>query len=329
VYFLLNLVNSNNNKHITQTWKKLAILKFYSQDKALKEIEIKLNTEMRLLDEYNENEELNLRDKQEKEMQEANLKQIKLDIIVNRHIIELEKFKNDSCHNKLELVETYRDVYLKAIDQAFNDFVETVDPSMFIYNSENKLIQIKANKHITNEGDSKKTQVDTLKPSFFHQQKITLGLFNKHKLHVYYYTSKDYLDCDIKNINTGAMDTEDITINEIYQADSVYGESLNAFLNIFKYDNCVHHMVEGLESLSQTETIFENFTKTFMKLEKFFSKGVKPFENDIFTTKHSNSKCFDIILNAFNSCENCDQESLEKGKFKLTLSFKECVGFCE
>jgi hypothetical protein len=292
----------------------------------LKELEGKLSTEMVLLVEYNDSEELKLRDKQEKEMQEANIKQIKLDIIVNRHISELEKFKNDNIEKKMEVIDTYRDIYLKTIDKCFNDFIESVDPNLFIYNTENKLIQIKF------KGTEDSTKVsDASVKSFFHEQKITFGLFNRYKLNVQFYNSKDHLNNDIGVTSVFKGDTtDDYTINEIYQHDSIYGESICALLNIFKYDNSeIRHLIDGLNSISETELIFDNFTKFFMKVEKSFVKDIKPHDNDIFITKHSNVS-FDVIVNAYNKGDTYDEEQFNTGAcFCIILSYEECVVLCK
>lgn len=87
-------------------------------------------------------EDEDLRIKQEKEMQEANLKKLQLDLIVNRHIDEINKLNKQSEEKLIKLISIKRDVYLQNLENIFQDFFENIKSSDLIYNSENKLVQI-------------------------------------------------------------------------------------------------------------------------------------------------------------------------------------------
>lgn len=75
-------------------------------------------------------------------MQEANLKRLQLDLIVNRHIDEINKFTKQSEEKLIKLISIKRDVYLQNLENIFQEFFENIKSSDLIYNSENKLVQI-------------------------------------------------------------------------------------------------------------------------------------------------------------------------------------------
>ena len=60
---------------------------------------------------------------------------------------------------------------------------------------------------------------------------------------------------------------------------------------------------------------FDNFSRFFKKIENYCLKGEYPHEFDIFPTKHSNSKNFDIMINVFSTKEKFNDSDLESCKF--------------
>jgi len=105
------------------------LLKLFEQDiEELAKLRIKEDEELRI--------------KQEKEMQEANLKRLQLDLIVNRHINEINKFNRQSEEKLIKLISVKRDSYLQNVESIFQEFFENIKSSDLIYNTENKLVQI-------------------------------------------------------------------------------------------------------------------------------------------------------------------------------------------
>ncbi len=95
-------------------------------------------------------EDEELRIKQEREMQEANLKRLQLDLIVNRHIDEITKFNYQSEEKLIKLISIKRDNFLQNLENIFQEFFENIKSTDLIYNSENKLVQIKFKKYEIN-----------------------------------------------------------------------------------------------------------------------------------------------------------------------------------
>ena len=92
-------------------------------------------------------EDEELRSKQEKEMQEANLKRLQLDLIVNRHIDEINKFNYHSENKLIKFIALKKDVNLQNIENIFQEFYEIIGSNNLVYNNENKIIKIKFNRN--------------------------------------------------------------------------------------------------------------------------------------------------------------------------------------
>ena len=75
------------------------------------------------------------------------------------------------------------------------------------------------------------------------------------------------------------------------------------------------HMIDNLDTRTQNEYFFDSFNKFFNKIEKNCAKDIFPFENDIFVTKHSNSTCFDVILNIFTKSKDSNEEDITTSNF--------------
>jgi hypothetical protein len=80
-------------------------------------------------------------------MQEANLKRLQLDLIVNRHIDEINKFNRQSENKLIKLIAVKRDLNMQNIENIFQEFYEIIGSNNLVYNNENKIIKIKFNKN--------------------------------------------------------------------------------------------------------------------------------------------------------------------------------------
>lgn len=126
------------------------------------------------------------------------------------------------------------------------------------------------------------------------------------------------------------INDEEISIDEIYKNSDIFGEQIFGFVNFFtfkKEDKKIIHLVDGFNineltivnqnNYFQKEFYFENFSRFFKKIESNCNKGEIPHDFDIFTTKHSNSKSFDLILNIFTSREKLNETDLETCNFNM------------
>ena len=269
-------------------------------------------------------EEIELRNKQEREMQEANLKNLQLDLIVNRHINEINKFSKDYQINLIELLDSIRDNFVKSIETSYQEFFENIDSHNLIYNSENKLIQLSIKRDNLSSLTEKSGEIS----SPFYKEIVKFGIFNRFRLNLYFYNLKDYTDSNFKNHLHRNNENEDNTLNDIYKLDQSFGEHNIALLNFFTYDKGeerIIHLIDSLNSYNNkvhSELFFESFLKFFNKIEKHLQKEVYPFNNDIFVTKHSNF-IYDIILNIYKQDES-QPEDLNTSNNCFKISNKEC-----
>jgi len=331
IFLYVKLVNSNNNKHISHVWQKLAIIKFYNRLEKLSELEKKVNLKYNDLISEKENYENELRNKQEREMQEANLKNLQLDLIVNRHIGELSKFIKEFEEKLIIFKSTCHDEFIKIIEESFQIFIESVDPALIIYNSENKLIQIKTKGTNINLNESPFIETKSVKSiekkvsynqnqDLFFEQKIKFGIFNKNKLSFYFYKVSDHVENEIKikfshflgNLN---IQSEEITINDILKSSDNFGQNVYAMLNFFTFDKTENKIIHSLDSLNyviskiQNEFFYDTIIKFFSKIESQCRKGNLPYEFDIFTTRHTALQSFDILISMFLDKETHTEEN--------------------
>jgi hypothetical protein len=302
----------------------------------------------KFLTQKNSNEE-DLRLKQEREMRDANTKRLQLDLIVNRHIGELNKFTKDYEDKMIDFICNFRDNFLKTIEQSYQEFFENIDTNLLIYNSDNKLIQLKLKK---NEGknmlssqdlNSDNKSVRSAKSEkrdngIFFNFKITLGIFVRNKLHLYFIGVKDLIENDLKitfknyhqhmhsSLPIGSKINEnesDFTLNDIFKSSDNFGELVYAMVNFFSFDPVelkVNHLLDYLnqkESKLQNELFFESFGKFFTKIENQCSKGLLPYEFDIFITKHTAVQSFDILINIFLRNNEFSEQEVSTGKNKF------------
>lgn len=139
-------MNYSNSKHISHKWQKFAILNYFNYKKKLINLLKTFDDDIEQLSSEIIKDDEELRIKQEKEMQDANLKRLQLDLIVNRHIDEINKFNNQSEEKLIKLIAIKRETYLQNLENIFQEFFENIRSNNIIYNSENKLIQIKLKK---------------------------------------------------------------------------------------------------------------------------------------------------------------------------------------
>jgi hypothetical protein len=296
-------------------------------------------------------------------MQEANLKNLQLDLIVNRHIMELQKFTKEHEEKLIDFRNQWKENFYKIIESAFQNFIENIDPNLIIYNSENKLIQIKINKGsggqslILNsiETSSETKSVKSTKSSdklekkisstnidigLFFDYKLNFGLFNRNKLHFYFFKVNDHIENDIKrtfmsyvysthshNKMSLPSETEEYTINDILKTSENFGDNVFAMINFFLFNNSENKVVHLFENLNspiskiQTEYFFDTFAKFFFKIENQCKKGNMPFEFDIFTTKHTSMNSFDVLLSIFIKNEINGENDLNTGKIRFIKFF--------
>lgn len=138
---------------------------------------------------------------------------------------------------------------------------------------------------------------------------------------------------NVNNFNNlkSYFNDEECLIDEIYKKSEVFGENIFAMVNFFTYnrdDKKIIHMLDGLNIADllvtqndnfQKEYFFENFSRFFRKIETYCNRGEIPHDFDIFTTKHSNSKSFDILINIFTKKETLNESDLESCKIKYPL----------
>jgi hypothetical protein len=351
MYLRIKLVNSNNSKHITQTWQKLAIIKFFQRLEGLYVFDknFKLNYDSFISE--NESIENELRNKQEREMQEANLKNLPLDLIVNRHILELNSFTKDKEEKLIIFTNNWQDSFLKTIDQTFQLFIESIDTSNLIYSNENKLIQIKASiksgiKRVDSSNENKSdiksikstksrdklkfTNEENLK-GFIFQQKINFGLFNKNKINLFFQQVQCHIINNIKSnyekflsVSYNHKNLEDYTINDILKSSEIFGDHPYAMINFFHYDkieNKIFHQFENLNSPFSSfhkEFYYDSFCKFFSKIQNACKNGNLPHDYDIFITKHSSLCSFNLLLNVYlHKSAHYSEDSLNRGNLFL------------
>ncbi len=128
---------------------------------------------------------------------------------------------------------------------------------------------------------------------------------------------------NFSGINNHFTEDENIPIDEIYKKSDIFGENVFAMVNFFTYnkeEKKIDHFIDGLNFVDlivndnngfQKEYYFENFSRFFKKIENYCNKGEIPHEFDIFTTKHTNSKSFDVLINIFTQKERLNESDLE------------------
>lgn len=345
---IIYLVNFNNNKHITQNWQKFAIIKFFKKFDQILEFEKTVANNYNQLLIQKEKDENELRSKQEKEMQEANIKNLQLDLIVNRHIGELDKFLKEYEGKIINFKHNCRENFLKVIEQSFQQFIENIDPGLIIYNSDNKLIQIKNKavggsttidnsdtKSVKSTKSDKKNSVSLPNTDdVFFTHKINFGIFNKNRLNFYFFKVNDYIDNDLKikfaqyyrtihliQANSKvSTDNEDVTLNDILKSSDNFGENVFAMINFFTFNKTeakIVHMFDSLKDVTnkiQNELFYDTIAKFFTKIENQCKKGNLPYEFDIFTTKHTALQSFDVLFNIFLKKETHSEFDLNTGK---------------
>jgi len=138
-----------------------------------------------------------------------------------------------------------------------------------------------------------------------------------------------------RNINNfkNYFNEEDYTIDEIYKKSDVFGENIFGMINFFSFkkeEKKINHIFEGLNIGNliinqnndlQKEYYFENFSRFFKKIENYCIKGEIPHDFDIFTTKHSNSKSFDVLINVFTKKETFTGADMESCNIKIYKKF--------
>jgi len=272
----------------------------------------------------------------------------KIDLIVNRHINELNKFIKDHEEKLIEFRANWKEKFLKSIEQAFQNFIENLDPSLMIYNSDNKLIQIKYQEN-SNSGyiknnlnssvsrsnsifssqdcsdarsvkSSKSTEKKindnynkiTENSGLIFTQKINFGLFNKNKLNFCFFKVSEHIDNDMKNI-------------------------------FIKYVNHLHNMnnsnnLKKINSIGENEEYTincilkscDNFGENIFAMVNFFSfdnsenKILHSFEQlNSGTSKIQNELFFESFAKFFHKIENqCKKQNFP---FEFDILFFEIV----
>jgi hypothetical protein len=240
-------------------------------------------------------------------MQEANIKNLQLDLIVNRHISEINQFSKEYEDKLISFINNIRDTFIKTVELSFQNFTESVDTSLMIYNSDNKLIQIKLKRNeifpnnisimkdsdsksvVSNKsggGEKKQSKSTTItsisggnegKSILFHH-KINFGLCNRTKINFYLFGVKDLVENDFKNIfpnhhlNTGnKLDIEDYTINDILKSSEHFGENIYTLVNFFTFDKSENKVIHLLDSLNSFTGKIHN-ELFFDSITKIFKK---------------------------------------------------------
>lgn len=231
-----------------------------------------------------------LRNKQEQEMQSANLNNLPLDAIVNQHISELSSFSSE-----------YKQKFIEMIVVLSHNFAEKINQ---IYNNCNEIIHLSDYCIINNE-----KEVKTKKENFFQSTELFFINFSFQNLvqssvSISIYQVEDLLENDFPNmINNNQIKLGNSLYDE-YKDSKGYGKKLTAMLNYFSYNNNENKITFLFDKLLSTNTLakevlFENINSIFNKIESNIAIGKQPKEYDIICSKHWNPFLMDLLINVY------------------------------
>jgi len=343
------------NKHITQTWQKLVIIKFYNQSDKLKEFRKSFIENFENFLKRKQSDENVLRSKQEKEMQEANLKNLQLELIVNRHITELNKFSREYKEKYTVFKNEWKDNYLKTIEDSFQNFFENLDQASIIYNKDNKIVHIKFNPLVQKNSLSfnnslldvtdrksvksvKSTKSNELKKAdsktnfsvnlsdikdknlIFHQR-INFGLFNKNKLNLYTVKVNDHIENNIKQIYS------EFIFKDLKNKFGAVSNTNNMNNNVINSTNDTEEMSIN-DILRYSDTFGENILAmmNFFTYDKAEAKIVHLFESlnqNVNVTSQSqfeNELFFNNFIKTFNILEDKCSKGILPSEFDFFIT---------
>jgi hypothetical protein len=349
------------NKHITQTWQKLVLIKFYDQSEKLLEFRKCFRENFENFLKKKESEENELRSKQEKEMQEANLKNLQLELIVNRHISELNKFSREYKEKYTLFKIEWKDNYLRTIEDSFQNFFESLDQASIIYNRDNKIVQIKFNPLVQKNSLSfnnsfldktdkksgksvKSTKSNELKKAdsktnfsvnlsaikdknlIFHQR-INFGLFNKNRLNLYTIKVNDHIENNIKQI----------------YSELIFKDLKNKFGAALNSNNMINNVINSTQNDSEEMSIndilrySDTFGENILAMMNFFTYDkaemkivhlLESLDQNVNVTSLSqfeNELFFDNFMKTFNILEEKCSKGILPSEFDFFITNHEGI----
>lgn len=233
--------------------------------------------------------------KQEKEMMEVNTNDKPIDLIANEHLNQLRQFKYNSRRELAELLVNAHDDYINIINEEFALHQQTIEPNY--------------TKPILN--DNKRIDDHSLfNINLLFNHRLSFGNSIAKAIEVSVYSVPDLIENSLKGfLSIGKSNNGTInTLNDILSSSDAFGNDLYSILNFFSYDindKSLSHLLNNSKIIFQTvsnELFFESNANTFLQIENTIIQLEKtPNDYDIITTKHTNSKAFDIMLNVYLS----------------------------
>ena len=290
-------------------WEKMIILQWIEEDKKIDEIKKEIQNQIEKYYVKKAEDEQELRNKQEKEMQEANIKQLPLDVIVNKHIIELNTFNNEHKALFIDLVDRLKSFYEETIEKAYQEYKDkykssTVLEKVLPFNKEEK---------------------DELTSELFYYN-ILVG--RQSSIEIFLYQVKDLIYNDLKrefkhNIEHN-IDSNINTVYDMAKKTYTFSSNLTAMLNFFTYntiENKIQFLFDNFSSGNiLNEVIFDNIVKVFDIIEGKIRNGNSPNQYDIITTKHSNQSGFDILFNVYLNDFSIKEEDMKTSLYNTLYS---------
>ena len=291
------------DKEDKNIWEKMLILQWIEEDKKIDEIKKEIQNQ---IDKYyvkKAEDEQELRNKQEKEMQEANIKQLPLDVIVNKHIIELNTFNNEHKALFIDLIERLKSLYTETIEKSYQLYKDRYNTSTVV------------------RAINKEEKKDELTSELFYYN-ILVG--RQSSIEIFLYQVKDLLYNDLKREFIHNIDSNINTVYDIANKTYTYSSNLTAMLNFFTY-NTIENKIQFLfDNFSSgdilNEVIFDNTVKVFDTIEGKIRNGNPPTKYDIITTKHSNLSGFDILFNVYLNDFSIEEEDMKTSLYNTLYS---------
>ena len=231
------------DKEDKNIWEKMLILQWIEENKKIDEIKKEIQNQ---IDKYyvkKAEDEQELRNKQEKEMQEANIKQLPLDVIVNKHIIELNTFNNEHKALFIDLIERLKPLYTETIEKSYQLYKDRYNTSTVV------------------RAINKEEKKDELTSELFYYN-ILVG--RQSSIEIFLYQVKDLLYNDLKREFIHNIDSNINTVYDIANKTYTYSSNLTAMLNFFTYNT-----IEGKIRNGNPPTKYDIITTKHSNLSGF------------------------------------------------------------
>ena len=317
-------MKKSEGKTISKLWEKLTILNRFKRNEALLKIIADLEQEILLVQKEKAEKEQELRNHQEKEMQEATMSNLPNDTIVNNHIFQLNQFQQGYTKKLISLIQSAKAKYKEKIEEAFQTFLdESVEME---YNNESIIISIK-DKQRQNTEKSEKEKEKTSSAKTILSKKILVKKIKRKFVSIDLIQVKSVFS---ERIDFFKSDCVTSSLSGIKESTGAFSSELTGFVNIFTYnkvDNKIENLISDLSSKPpiQDELFFDNLLEVQeefkQKIENSYVKS-----GGIFASYHSVTGNFGVMLHVFledfSSLTEKDFLSLLKGVLKFSNDYR-------